>query len=49
MIKTVNKGVDINGINVSSVLYSDDIVLIAPTAEDLQVMLDLMNGQQNST
>ncbi len=43
VIKTVNKGVDINGLNVSILLYADDIVLIAPTAENLQVMLDTMN------
>ena len=42
-IKSLNKGIDINGINVSILLYADDIVLISESEVNLQYMLDYMH------
>ena len=39
-IKELNLGVDVDGCNVSILLYADDIVLIAPNENNLQFMLD---------
>ena len=41
-IKQLNKGVDVDGVNVSILLYADDIVLISGKETDLQHMLDYM-------
>ena len=43
-IKQLNKGVDVDGVNVSILLYmyADDIVLISGKETDLQDMLDYM-------
>ena len=43
MISRVNKGININGRNVSILLYADDIVLISDTEVNLQYMLDSMH------
>ena len=42
-IKALGKGVCLDGDIVSILLYADDIVLIAETAEDLQLMLNCLN------
>ena len=42
-IKSLNKGIDINGRNVSILLYADDIVLISESEVNLQYMLDYMH------
>ena len=42
-IKNLNKGIDINGKNVSILLYADDIVLISESEVNLQYMLDYMH------
>ena len=41
-IKRLNKGVDIDGHNISILLYADDIVLISDNEINLQIMLDHM-------
>ena len=41
-IKDLNCGVDINGTKLPILLYADDIVLIAPSEEALQKMLDFI-------
>ena len=41
-IKILNKGVDIDGQNISILLYADDIVLISDNEINLQIMLDHM-------
>ena len=46
-IKDLNCGVDINSLNVSILLYADDIVLIAPSEEALQKMLDFVGAWCN--
>ena len=43
-IKHLNKGVNVIADNVSILLYADDIVLLAPTEEDLQSMLDVLSN-----
>ena len=43
-IKALNKGIEINADNVSILLYADDIVLIAPTEENMQAMLDVLSA-----
>ena len=43
-IKRLNCGVNLDDIVISVFLYADDIVLIAPTAENLQLMLDTLNS-----
>ena len=40
----LNCGVNLDGTIISVLLYADDIVLIAPTEENLQLMLDTMNS-----
>ena len=42
-IKDLNIGIDINGTNVSILLYADDIVLIAENETSLQMMLDFIS------
>ena len=42
-IKRLNKGIMIDGKNVSILLYADDIVLLSENENDLQQMLDTMN------
>ena len=39
-IKATDKGIDIGEEKVSVLLYADDLVLLAPSASDLQVTLD---------
>ena len=39
-IKELNLGVDVDGCNVSILLYADDIILIAPNENNFQCMLD---------
>ncbi len=39
-VKSVNIGININGINVCILLYADDIVLLSETEEGLQKLLD---------
>ena len=41
-IKNLNCGIDISGFNCSILLYADDIVLVAPSEESLQKMLDFI-------
>ena len=41
-IKNLNKGVYLNADCISILLYADDIVLIAPSEEDMQSMLDVL-------
>ena len=43
-INRLNCGVNLDGTIISVLLYADDIVLIAPTEENLQLMLDTMNS-----
>ena len=38
-VKDLNCGIDINGFNLSILLYADDIVLMAPDEQSLQKML----------
>lgn len=42
-LNVLNKGINIDGENVSILLYADDIVIIAATEKDLQSMLDVLN------
>ena len=44
-INRLNCGVNLDGTIISVLLYADDIVLIAPTEENLQLMLDTMNSR----
>jgi len=41
LLKSLNKGVNINYLNLSILLYADDIVLLAESEEDLQHMLNV--------
>ena len=42
-IKQMNLGVDIDELQLSILLYADDVALIAPDADSLQLMLDKLN------
>jgi hypothetical protein len=42
-IKSMNKGIDIDGTNLSILLYADDIVILAPNESNLQCMLNCVN------
>lgn len=42
-IKKLNKGIDIDGQNVSLLLYADDIAIIAENEENLQTVLNCLN------
>ena len=42
-INLLSKGLNVDGRNISMLLYADDIVLMANTARDLQAMLDALN------
>jgi len=42
-LKAVGKGITIGNENVCTLLYADDIVLVAETEEDLQSMLNILN------
>ena len=42
-IKATSKGIDIGDEKVSVLLYADDLILLAPSASDLQVMLDALH------
>ena len=42
-IKNMNSGVYVGGKNISILLYADDIVLLAPTENELQKMLSYVN------
>ena len=42
-INLLGKGINVDGRNISMLLYADDIVLMANTARDLQSMLDALN------
>ena len=42
-IKQMNIGVDIDELQLSILLYADDVALIAPDADSLQLMLDKLN------
>ncbi len=48
-VKSVNIGINIDGINVCILFYADDIVLLSETEEGLQKLLDkvYMNGVEN--
>ena len=47
-VKGMNCGIDIDGLNLSILLYADDIVIMVPDEKKLQDMLDLyMNGVVN--
>ena len=37
-------GIDIDGVNISSLLYADDLALVAETEEKLQRMLDILSN-----
>ena len=39
----MNKGIDIDGTNLSILLYADDIVILAPNESNLQCMLNCVN------
>ena len=43
-IKDLNCGVEINHINLSILLYADDIVLIAPNEKSLQKIISYIKG-----
>ena len=43
-INNLNCGLNVGDIMVSTLLYADDIILIAPTAENLQLMFDTLNN-----
>ena len=43
-IKALNKGINIDGTNISILLYADDIVLLATSEIDLQSMLNCVNN-----
>ena len=43
-IKNLSCGATLDDIMVSMFLYADDIVLIAPTADNLQLMLNTLNS-----
>ncbi|MCG8113538.1 MAG: reverse transcriptase family protein [Candidatus Thiodiazotropha taylori] len=42
-IKSLNTGVDIDEVQLSILLYADDVALIAPDANSLQIMLNKLN------
>ena len=42
-IKQMNLGVDIDELQLSILLYADDVALSAPDADSLQLMLDKLN------
>ena len=42
-INATNKGIDVGEEKVSVSLYADDLILLAPAAEDVQIMLDALN------
>jgi hypothetical protein len=42
-IKSMNKRIDIDGTNLSLLLYADDIVILAPNESNLQFMLNCVN------
>ena len=46
-INNLNIGVDCNGHKISILLYADDVVLIAPTSDALQAMLNKVNNWCN--
>ena len=43
-LNNLNCGLNVGDIMVSTLLYADDIILIAPTAENLQFMFDTLNN-----
>ena len=43
----MNSGIETSDGNLSSLLYADDIILLAPSEESLQVMLDEMVNWTN--
>ena len=46
-IKELNSGIETSDGNLSLLLYTDDIVLLAPSEESLQVMLDEITNLTN--
>lgn len=42
-IKQLNLGVEVNDLQLSLLLYADDIALVAPNVESLQIMMSAMN------
>ena len=42
-IKILGLGINVNGYNLSILLFADDIVLLSRNENDLQVMLDFVN------
>ena len=43
-IKALDKGVKANTLNVSLLMYADDVVFLAETEENLQIMLDTLDN-----
>ena len=44
LISTLGLGVDIGGENVSSLLYTDDLVILAENEQNLQALLDILKN-----
>ena len=42
-IKSANRGINFEGLNISSLLYADDVVVFAEPPQDLQQMLDCID------
>jgi hypothetical protein len=43
-IRALNAGVELDKLNISILLYADDVALIAPDEQNLQKMLDCINS-----
>ena len=42
LINSTNKGFDIDGESVATLLYADDLVLLATSEQDLQILLNVL-------
>ena len=40
-------GIDIDGVNVSTLMYADDLALVAETEDNLQRLLDILSNWCN--